>query len=284
MKISVTFRSKSKPDGKIYDHLKKHFLAQDDDTVIYGRNLYNIFKGKAVGLLDPQALDNALDHPDITLVLLSKEFLEDEWLGDELRGLYLLEQHRKEQFLLPVLVGGLKKSAIPKYFRDGGHTVIDFNKDEKKGMEQLNKFLSKWSRQQGKIFIGHGRSAAWKELRDFLQSRLSLDYEEFNREPVAGRSNVGRLIEMLENAKFAFLIMTAEDEHADKSKHARENVIHEAGLFQGKLGFDRAIILLEEGCSEFSNIEGLGQIRFKRGRIADSFEEIRRVLEKQKFI
>ena len=27
--------------------------------------------------------------------------------------------------------------------------------------------------------------------------------------------------------------MTAEDEHADGTKHARENVIHEVGLFQG---------------------------------------------------
>jgi hypothetical protein len=30
----------------------------------------------------------------------------------------------------------------------------------------------------------------------------------------------------------------------------------------GRLGFERAIILLEDGCQEFSNIHGLGQIRF----------------------
>ena len=29
---------------------------------------------------------------------------------------------------------------------------------------------------------------------------------------------------------------------------ARMNVIHEVGLFQGRLGFERAIVLLEEGC------------------------------------
>jgi predicted nucleotide-binding protein len=34
-------------------------------------------------------------------------------------------------------------------------------------------------------------------------------------------------------------------------------VIHEAGLFQGKLGFARAIVLLEQDCNEFSNIAGL---------------------------
>ena len=76
----------------------------------------------------------------------------------------------------------------------------------------------------------------------------------------------------------AFLIMTGEDEQADGTLRARENVIHEAGLFQGKIDFERAIILLEEGCQEFSNIEGLGQIRFPKGNIKAVFEDIREVL------
>ena len=59
------------------------------------------------------------------------------------------------------------------------------------------------------------------------------------------------------------------------------NVVHEAGLFQGRLGFTKAIVLLEEGCEEFSNIQGLGQIRFPKGNIAAAFEEIRRVLERE---
>ena len=59
------------------------------------------------------------------------------------------------------------------------------------------------------------------------------------------------------------------------------NVVHEAGLFQERLGFTKAIVLLEEGCEEFSNIQGLGQIRFPKGNIAAAFEEIRRVLERE---
>ena len=42
------------------------------------------------------------------------------------------------------------------------------------------------------------------------------------------------------------------------------NVVHEAGLFQGRLGFTRAIVLLEEGCAEFSNIQGLQRSDFRR--------------------
>jgi predicted nucleotide-binding protein len=131
------------------------------------------------------------------------------------------------------------------------------------------------------VFIGHGRSAQWRELKDFIQDRLGLPWEEFNRMPAAGVTNIARLAEMLEASTIAFLVLTAEDEMADGTVIARQNVIHEAGLFQGRLGFTRAIVVLEEGCESFSNIDGLGQIRFPRGRIAAAFEEVRRVLERE---
>jgi predicted nucleotide-binding protein len=136
----------------------------------------------------------------------------------------------------------------------------------------------------GTIFIGHGRSAAWRDLKDFLQERLGLQWDEFNRETPAGHATKEHLDAMLDKASFAFLVMTAEDEQADGTKQARANVIHEAGLFQGRLGFERAIIVLEDGCSEFSNIVGLGQIRFPKGNIIAKSEEIRRVLEREKIL
>lgn len=133
----------------------------------------------------------------------------------------------------------------------------------------------------GKIFIGHGASSIWKELKDFFQDRLGLPWDEFNRIPVAGITNIERLSQMLDDAGIAFLILTAEDEQTDGKIQARMNVIHEAGLFQAKLGFKKAIILLEEGCEEFSNIRGLGQIRFPKGHIKQAFGEIRQVLERE---
>ncbi len=134
------------------------------------------------------------------------------------------------------------------------------------------------------VFIGHGRSHSWRDLKDFVQDRLKLPWDEFNRIPVAGVTNIARLSEMLDAAAIAFLVMTAEDEKADGAVQARMNVVHEAGLFQGRLGFTRAIVLLEEGCEQFSNIEGLGQIRFPQGNISAAFEEIRRVLEREGLI
>jgi predicted nucleotide-binding protein len=131
------------------------------------------------------------------------------------------------------------------------------------------------------VFIGHGRSAVWRDLKDFLVERLGLKYDEFNRVPIAGTTNISRLSEMLDNAAFAFLILTAEDERADGSVVARQNVIHEAGLFQGRLGFSRAILMIEEGCESFSNVDGLGQIRFPPGDLRRVLDEVRHVLERE---
>lgn len=129
-----------------------------------------------------------------------------------------------------------------------------------------------------KIFIGHGRSAVWYQLKSFLSDRMQLTCDEFNAEATAGLTTTARLQKMLDEARFAFLVMTAEDTHADDTSHARENVIHEAGLFRGRLGFERAIILLEEGCAQFSNINGLTHIGFPKGNLEPAFEKYDRFL------
>jgi predicted nucleotide-binding protein len=132
-----------------------------------------------------------------------------------------------------------------------------------------------------RIFIGHGRSMQWRVLKDFIKDRLGLPYDEFNRVSTAGVGTQERLGEMLLHCEFAFLILTGEDFHDDKSLHARENVVHEAGLFQGKLGWRKAIVVLEDGFEEFSNISGLGEFGFPKGNIGAVFEDIRAVLERE---
>lgn len=89
---------------------------------------------------------------------------------------------------------------------------------------------------------------------------------------------------MLDAAAVALLVMTAEDEQASGKMQAPMNVVHEAGLFQGRLGFTKAIVLLEEGCEEFSNIQGLGQVHFPKGNIKAAFEEVRELLEREGLI
>ncbi len=125
-----------------------------------------------------------------------------------------------------------------------------------------------------RIFIGHGHAQCWRDVKDFLQDRLNLEWEEFNRVSAVGQHPQQRLKEMMDASGFALLIMTTEDE-----RHARNNVIHEIGYAQGCLGPTNVAILVENGCETFSNIDGLTTIRFTRGNILAKAEEIRKMLE-----
>ena len=140
------------------------------------------------------------------------------------------------------------------------------------------------SNQNKKIFIGHGRSHIWRELKDFIVDTLGLEYEEFDRISPAGKSINNRLEEMLGKSCMAFLIMTGEDEQADGSLHARGNVIHEIGKCQDRFGAERAIVLLEKGCKKFSNIDGIIYIDFAKGNIKETFGEIVKVLIRESII
>lgn len=137
---------------------------------------------------------------------------------------------------------------------------------------------------RAKIFIGHGRSEAWRRLADYLENHLGMEVVEFNREPMAGRTIKERLEEMLTMVSFAVLVMTGEDETAIGTIRPRSNVIHETGLFQGKLGFSKAIILREEGCEDFSNIDGLIWLGFAKGRIEQTFVDLERALLRENII
>jgi predicted nucleotide-binding protein len=134
---------------------------------------------------------------------------------------------------------------------------------------------------QGKVFIGHGRGSDWQELALWLTDRPKLQYDHFNRYEQAGLTTIHRLEEMLADAVFAILILTAEDEQADGTMRARQNVVHEAGLFQGRLGFNKAILLVDDQCVDFSNVEGLTHIKFTRGKIRAVFENVRGALERE---
>jgi hypothetical protein len=46
----------------------------------------------------------------------------------------------------------------------------------------------------------------------------------------------------------------------------------------------KAIILLEDGCETFSNVDGLTQIRFPKGKIEKGFKKVRGVLKRESFI
>jgi len=161
------------------------------------------------------------------------------------------------------------------------------NASEEKIEEERKKIKSKPRKKstgEGKIFIGHGRSKLWARVQLFLSEELKLDTLTFESESRTSESIVNILEQFLDQASFAVLIFTAEDETSNGNLRARQNVIHEAGLFQGRLGFDKVIILKENRTEEFSNIAGLQYIPFSDQNIEQTFYELERKLKKSGLI
>ncbi len=125
-----------------------------------------------------------------------------------------------------------------------------------------------------RIFIGHGHSQSWRDLYDHLRDQQKLDVTAFESDPQAGKITKDVLISMATGASFALLVHTAEDEQADSTMRARQNVVHETGFFQGRLGFEKAIILREDGCESLTNLDGVQEIRYPAGRIRETFGDV----------
>jgi hypothetical protein len=131
------------------------------------------------------------------------------------------------------------------------------------------------------VFIGHGRSVLWRDLKDHLHEKHGYRVEAYEIGARAGHAIRDILNDMLARASFAVLVMTGDDCGTDGKLVARQNVIHEVGLFQGELGFARAIVLLEEGVEEFSNIHGIEQIRFRQSNIKETFGDVLATLRRE---
>ena len=131
------------------------------------------------------------------------------------------------------------------------------------------------------IFIGHGRSPQWRDLKDHLSDQHHYRIEAYETGIRTGQSILNILDEMASKSSLAILIMTGEDRDEAGILKARPNVIHETGLFHGRLGFNKTIILLEEGTEEFTNISGIQQIRYSPGNIKETFGDVLAVLKRE---
>lgn len=131
------------------------------------------------------------------------------------------------------------------------------------------------------VFIGHGHSSAWRDLKDHLQDLHNYQVQAYETGACTGRTIKEILEELMASSTFAILVHTGEDETADKRLRARQNVVHETGLFQGKLGFNRAIVLHERGVEELSNLAGVQYIGFDKDNIAATFGHVLATLKRE---
>ncbi len=185
----------------------------------------------------------------------AKQYYLSHWQGNNRFTIQCSTEHR-----VYISIEFVKREYIESIFQ-----IFDDNKD---------KCTIDLPKEPIKIFIGHGKNNQWLYLKNHLHDLHGFDIIDYEVGPRAGLSIKDVLESMLNEGSFALLVLTGEDIKNDGELHARQNVVHELGLFQGRLGFKKAIVLIEEGVIEFSNILGVNQIRFSKNNIRETFGDV----------
>ena len=242
-------------------------------------------------LIWSQALDNCNRSSDI-IVVTDTNLYEDTYFTI-LKFYWEKDSGLFHKFLIATIIGFintvkssnnidrkkllscLKEVAIPETKLKEIELLIDQKKDLQK-QKHLN-----WG-QKGdvrKVFLGHGQSPVWRAVDDFLRKE-GIASEAFESDIRTSEHIIDILKSMLDRAIFAIIVVTAEDETKVGTTRARQNVIHEIGLFQGRLGFNKVAILKQDGTEDFSNIHGLQYIPFYGNKVEDTFYQLRETLKK----
>lgn len=213
------------------------------------------------------------------------EWKADRTLGSQLELLFprykqLTDEIKRE---LPDLYSDLPEIKVPSKI---GTTVGGASIYEKSVIQPLvnnldyilevrahsrigEKALEKEKRES--IFISHGPNTEWYKVQAFIEKDLECKTMELAQQPNLGRTILQKLEEESQKCSLAIIVMTGDDRFGEEEIRARENVLHEIGYFQGKLGLDKVILLHEEGVNIPSNIHGLVYIPFPKNMVEATF-------------
>lgn len=133
------------------------------------------------------------------------------------------------------------------------------------------------------VFIAHGANSEWLAVQRFIEERFNLPVYSFESSSWGGRQVTDALANYLEKCSFAICVLTAEDFTGDGRKLARQNVVHEVGLFQGRHGFDRVMVLAEEGCNFVPQATNPYTISFPHNGINQTFYRLAEMIRSQGF-
>lgn len=131
-----------------------------------------------------------------------------------------------------------------------------------------------------KVFVSHGHDELAKlKLRTFLSEQLGhtavILGEQVGRQ---GLTIIEALEQLSAGSEFAIILLTADDTAADGERRARQNVIHEIGFFQGRLGRTRVVLIVQRGIEIPSNLAGLFYLSYER-EIKQTFDDLRIILQ-----
>jgi hypothetical protein len=186
-------------------------------------------------------------------------------------GLLAVLASRPMQVELGALLGMRLARHKLRYVGNSGHS--QFAKITRDFIRDLDNERPGMARSPG-IFLSHGTSPDWFAVQHFLESGFEAPLHSFESASWGGREVSEALSRYLERCSLSICVLTAEDTASDGRRFARQNVIHEIGLFQGQHGFDRVVLLVEEGCDFVPEAAVPYTIYFPQGKIHRTFYQL----------
>ncbi|MGH4021326.1 MAG: PfkB family carbohydrate kinase [Pseudonocardiaceae bacterium] len=153
--------------------------------------------------------------------------------------------------------------------------------DLSKGFLQQTETLSGADLQPTGVFLVHDENLQWRAVRRFIEVDCGLTTYEVRSADVGEDNLAGLMREHLARCSFAVCLLSATETMADGHTRADQDIVYQAGIFQGRYGFGRVAILAEEGCHTFSNIAGLIRLSYSRGLVDSTFFELERMLHRE---
>lgn len=148
------------------------------------------------------------------------------------------------------------------------------------GYLQFTEERPSWAAARRGVFVAHGADPQWRRVRTVIEQDWGLPVFDLSTE-THGDDLASQIREHLIECGFAVCVLTAETHGPGKVGYADQSVVHQAGLLQGRYGFRRVAILVEEGCEAFSNVAGLIRLDFPSGRIESTFWQLERMLRRE---
>lgn len=131
------------------------------------------------------------------------------------------------------------------------------------------------------IALGHGKSALWRSFHEQIVADFPIPCHGFQQVPLPGLGTMAAMLEVLPRARFAILMLTCEDAAAEGELAAALNVVRLAGLFQGRLGFSKVLLLMEDGATVLPGVNDLPRLVFPVGNPSAIWPEARAILENE---
>lgn len=212
---------------------------------------------------------------------------------DKAKGFTQLIQYGQIKSLLKEIFGS--NSVIVNKLFDVPSKLLSNGESGKRFIEQaefLKKLIDSLNAMQsgslnlntigiGRIFVGHGKNPVWSRVVSYLKDELKYDVTAYESESHTSEHILDILKQFLDECNVAVIVMTVDDATIEGKQRARQNVIHEIGLFQGRYGFNKVILIRQSGLEDFSNISGQQVIQYNE-KSEDTFYELERALKKIK--